>query len=90
MVSGGDGYDSRISDWMRVILPIAMERGVCVITNMGAMDPFGAQEKVVEIASSLGLNVSVGVAYEVCVGKAGSRSPHEKSHSMEGVRFYYL
>lgn len=38
------------------------------------MDPFGAQEKVVEIASSLGLNVSVGVAYEVSVGKAGISS----------------
>ncbi|XP_062090296.1 uncharacterized protein LOC133796688 isoform X2 [Humulus lupulus] len=90
MVSGGDGYDSRISDWMRVLLPIAMERGVCVITNMGAMDPSGAQEKVVEIASSLGLNVSVGVAYEVSVGKAGSRSPLEKSHSMEGGISTYL
>ncbi|XP_062075383.1 uncharacterized protein LOC133779439 [Humulus lupulus] len=48
------------------------------------------QEKVVEIASSLGLNVSVGAAYEVSVGKAGSRSPHEKSHSMEGGISTYL
>ncbi|KAF4386738.1 hypothetical protein F8388_006693 [Cannabis sativa] len=90
MVSGGDGYDSRISEWMHVLLPIAMERGVCIITNMGAMDPCGAQEKVVEIASSLGLNVSVGVAYEVFVSKTGSGSPHEKSHNMEGGISTYL
>ncbi|PRQ57961.1 putative acyclic terpene utilization [Rosa chinensis] len=36
MVSGGDGNDSRISDWMRLLLPLAVERGTCIITNMGA------------------------------------------------------
>ncbi|KAL5565607.1 hypothetical protein UlMin_028771 [Ulmus minor] len=67
MVSGGNGYDSRISEWLRVLLPLAVERGTCIITNMGAMDPSGAQEKVLEVASSLGLNISVGVAHEVSV-----------------------
>ncbi|PON52890.1 propionyl-CoA carboxylase [Parasponia andersonii] len=90
MVSGGDGYDSRISDWMRLLLPLALDRGVCIITNMGAMDPSGAQEKVLEIASSLGLSVSVGVAHEASVSKTGSRSSNEKSHSMEGGISTYL
>lgn len=36
MSAGGDGYDSRISEWMRLLLPLAVERGTCIITNMGA------------------------------------------------------
>lgn len=28
--------DCVVSDWMRVLLPVAMQRGVCIITNMGA------------------------------------------------------
>ncbi|KAL6290237.1 hypothetical protein ACE6H2_007747 [Prunus campanulata] len=90
MVSGGDGYDSRISDWMRLLLPLAVERGTCIITNMGAMDPHGAQEKVIEIASSLGLSVSVAVAHEISVTNTGSGSSHEKSYIMEGGISTYL
>ncbi|XP_047148777.1 uncharacterized protein LOC124821024 [Vigna umbellata] len=71
MMSGGDGYDSQISNWMRMLLPLALERGTCIITNMGAMDPLGAQHKVLEIADSLGLNVSVAVAHEVSVTNIG-------------------
>ncbi|GLT60667.1 hypothetical protein SLA2020_334240 [Shorea laevis] len=72
MMSGGDGYDSRISEWMSRLLPLAVERGTCIITNMGAMDPVGAQEKVLEIASSLGLSVTVAVAQEVSLQELGS------------------
>ncbi|GMY09214.1 hypothetical protein FCV25MIE_04453 [Fagus crenata] len=89
MVSGGDGYDSRILDWMRLLLPLAMERRTCLITNMGAMDPCGAQEKVLEIASSLGLSVSVAVAHEISVTKSGSSSL-DKSYLMEGGASTYL
>ncbi|XP_062000698.1 uncharacterized protein LOC133717943 isoform X1 [Rosa rugosa] len=89
MVSGGDGYDSRISDWMRLLLPLAVERGTCIITNMGAMDPPGAQEKVIEIASSLGLSVSVAVAHEISLTNIGSAS-HEKSFLLEGGISTYL
>ncbi|GKU96877.1 hypothetical protein SLEP1_g10060 [Rubroshorea leprosula] len=71
MMSGGDGYDSRISEWMSRLLPLAVERGTCIITNMGAMDPVGAQENVVEIASSLGLSVTVAVAQEVSLQEFG-------------------
>ncbi|KAJ6686226.1 PROPIONYL-COA CARBOXYLASE [Salix purpurea] len=57
---------------------------------MGAMDPVGAQEKVVEIASSLGLSVSVAVAHEVSSAKLGSGSSTKKSYIMEGGISTYL
>ncbi|XP_050249691.1 uncharacterized protein LOC126696958 [Quercus robur] len=90
MVSGGDGYDSWISHWMRLLLPLAMERRTCLITNMGAMDPCGAQEKVREIASSLGLSVSIAVAHETFVTESGSPSSLEKSYLMGGGASTYL
>ncbi|XP_075668197.1 uncharacterized protein LOC142638082 [Castanea sativa] len=90
MVSGGDGYDSWISHWMRLLLPLAMERRTCLITNMGAMDPCGAQEKVMEIASSLGLSVSIAVAHETFVTESGSPSSLGKSYLMEGGASTYL
>jgi hypothetical protein len=36
MASGGLGYDPRVSEWMQLLLPLAVERGTCIITNMGA------------------------------------------------------
>lgn len=36
------------------------------------VDPPGAQQNVIEIASSLGLSVSVAVAYEVSVKESGN------------------
>ncbi|XP_040372115.1 uncharacterized protein LOC121048798 isoform X3 [Rosa chinensis] len=78
-----------VSDWMRLLLPLAVERGTCIITNMGAMDPPGAQEKVIEIASSLGLSVTVAVAHEISLANIGSAS-HEKSFLMEGGISTYL
>ncbi|KVH89142.1 hypothetical protein Ccrd_008894 [Cynara cardunculus var. scolymus] len=29
-------YDYAVSEWMQLLLPLAVERGVCIITNMGA------------------------------------------------------
>ncbi|KAL9258615.1 hypothetical protein AKJ16_DCAP17353 [Drosera capensis] len=40
------------------------------------MDPMGAQEKVLEIASSLRLNITVGVAHEVSIDSSGMHPPH--------------
>ncbi|CAM8994337.1 unnamed protein product [Rhodiola kirilowii] len=54
-----------ISEWISLLLPLAVERGVCIITNMGAMDPVGAQDKVIEIARTLGIDVSVAIAQEI-------------------------
>lgn len=28
--------DLAVSEWMRLLLPLAMERRICIITNMGA------------------------------------------------------
>ncbi|KAF7826041.1 putative propionyl-CoA carboxylase [Senna tora] len=90
MVSGGDGYDSQISDWMHTLLPVAMERGTCIITNMGAMDPLGAQAKVLEIASGLDLNVSVAVAHEISITNLGPGCLPERLYNMEGGVSTYL
>ncbi|XP_023645093.1 uncharacterized protein LOC17898102 [Capsella rubella] len=65
MASGGYGYDPRVSEWMHLLLPMAVEKGTCIITNMGAIDPSGAQKKVLQVASELGLTISVAVAHEV-------------------------
>nr|GLL25297.1 uncharacterized protein LOC109171624 isoform X2 [Ipomoea trifida] len=62
--SGGKGYDPRISDWMQLLLPLAMEKGVCIITNMGAKDPHGARDEVLRIAGRLGISITVGLAYQ--------------------------
>ncbi|KAJ8900592.1 hypothetical protein K2173_025369 [Erythroxylum novogranatense] len=87
MLSGGVGYDIRISEWMHLLLRLAVERGTRIITNMGAMDAVGAQERVLEIASSLGLSVSVAVAHEVLSWKSGSES---SPYVMEGGISTYL
>ncbi|XP_010671966.2 uncharacterized protein LOC104888641 isoform X2 [Beta vulgaris subsp. vulgaris] len=90
MISGGDGYDPRISEWMHLLLPLAVERGTCIITNMGAMDPIGAQEKVLQIASSLGLSIRVAVAHEINSKDLGSRSSHNISSVINGGVSTYL
>ncbi|XP_011093153.1 uncharacterized protein LOC105173178 isoform X1 [Sesamum indicum] len=71
MKFGGKGYDPRISEWMQLLLPLAVERGVRIITNMGAKSPYGAQEEVLQIASKLGMNISVGLAYQSSVSEIG-------------------
>ncbi|CAN4125683.1 unnamed protein product [Withania somnifera] len=67
MKSGGKGYDPRISEWMKLLLPLAVENEVCIITNMGANDPFGAQDEVLRLASGLGISTTVGLAHQVAV-----------------------
>ncbi|KAL0347821.1 UNVERIFIED_CONTAM: hypothetical protein Scaly_1798100 [Sesamum calycinum] len=71
MKFGGKGYDPRISEWMQLLLPLAVERGVRIITNMGAKSPYGAQEEVLQIASKLGININVGLAYQSSVSEIG-------------------
>ncbi|XP_074584033.1 uncharacterized protein LOC141840050 isoform X2 [Curcuma longa] len=65
MMSGGKGYDTRISDWMSILLPLAVERGTCIITNMGAVDPLGAQQVVLDLTTKLGLDITIAAVYEV-------------------------
>jgi hypothetical protein len=72
MVAGGKGFDPRISEWMRLLLPTAVRKGVCLITNMGAVDVLGAQEEVMRVAAELGMSITVAVAYELLDYVAGA------------------
>ncbi|CAK9180064.1 unnamed protein product [Ilex paraguariensis] len=85
--SGGPGYDPRISEWMHLLLPLALERGVCIITNLGANDSFGARKEVLRVASRLGISISVGVAMEFALTRSGL-DPHLRD--ADGVRIWYL
>lgn len=84
MKSGGKGYDPRISEWMELLLPLAVNKGVCIITNMGAKNPFGAQEEVLHIASKLGISITVGLAYQYAVNGPGL---DDQQINVDGVRF---
>ncbi|KAK4788655.1 hypothetical protein SAY86_019974 [Trapa natans] len=90
MMNGGVGYDPRISEWMRILMPLAVERGVCIVTNMGAVDPVGAQNQVVEVARSLGLNLTVAVAHELAGMDSGHTCSHEKFNTAESGISTYL
>ncbi|XP_074349852.1 uncharacterized protein LOC141689460 isoform X2 [Apium graveolens] len=86
MKSGGVGFDPRIQEWMHLLLPLAVERGVCIITNMGANDTCAAQQKVLETASTLGISITVGVAYQVEVSEAGL--DHHTGSFNDGISVY--
>lgn len=49
------GYNPMLEERMRVILPLALAKGVKIISNMGAANTPGAVEKIIEIAKELGL-----------------------------------
>ena len=51
----GSGYNPQLDERMRAVLPPAAERGVVVLSNMGAADPLAAGRKTAEIAADLGL-----------------------------------
>nr|XP_029116842.1 uncharacterized protein LOC105032372 isoform X1 [Elaeis guineensis] len=90
MMTGGKGYDSRISDWMSLLLPLSVARGVCIVTNMGAMDPLGAQKEVLDVANDLGLDIIVSIAYEVSLDKLGLHLSSEGSDKRRGGISTYL
>uniref|UniRef100_A0A3Q7EKV1 Uncharacterized protein n=1 Tax=Solanum lycopersicum TaxID=4081 RepID=A0A3Q7EKV1_SOLLC len=86
MKCGGEGYDPRIgivSEWMQLLLPLAVANGVCIITNMGANDPFGARDEVLRLANGLGISITVGLAHQVAV----VRSDLEEHLKHVDVRF---
>jgi hypothetical protein len=49
------GYDPLLVDRVRAVLPACAERGVAIITNMGAANPAGAAAVVCDVARALGL-----------------------------------
>eukprot|EP01018_Ginkgo_biloba_P033490 Gb_29112 [translate_table: standard] len=75
---------------MSVLLPSAVEKGVCIITNMGAMDALGAQEEVLRVAKGLSLSLTVAIAYEVFEAHEGSASPTMASNFAPGGASTYL
>uniref|UniRef100_J3MKJ8 Uncharacterized protein n=1 Tax=Oryza brachyantha TaxID=4533 RepID=J3MKJ8_ORYBR len=90
MMSGGKGFDPRVKEWMSVLLPLALDREVCIITNMGAVDPLGAQEEVLNLASTLGLELTVAVAYEASSGTFGNSIYSNESTGVGQGRSTYL
>jgi hypothetical protein len=53
------GYDPLLEKRMELLLPIIVKNKVRLITNMGAANPVGAAEKIVEMARNLGVSVKV-------------------------------
>jgi hypothetical protein len=51
----GGGYDPLLEERMRAVLPACAQRGIRIVTNMGAANPVAAAHKVAAIAASLGL-----------------------------------
>ncbi|MCA1905117.1 MAG: DUF1446 domain-containing protein [Desulfarculus sp.] len=50
-----EGYDPLLEARMRAVLPICLEKGVRIITNMGAANPLSALAKVAAICREMGL-----------------------------------
>jgi hypothetical protein len=53
------GYDPLLEKRMELLLPVISKNKVRLITNMGAANPIGAAEKIVELAKKLGVSVKV-------------------------------
>ncbi len=49
------GYDALLVERMQAVLKLCHERGIKIITNMGAANPQAGAQKVVEVARSLGI-----------------------------------
>src|SRR5438445_4009531 len=49
------GYDPLLADRMQAVLRICSEKGIKIITNMGAANPIAAAAKIKEIAQALNL-----------------------------------
>jgi hypothetical protein len=49
------GYDPLLADRMHAVLRICSEKGIKIITNMGAANPLAAAARIKEIAQTLGL-----------------------------------
>jgi hypothetical protein len=50
-----NGYDPRLIERLRRVLPAARERGVRIVTNAGAANPMGAAQAIVKLVRELGL-----------------------------------
>ena len=50
------GFDPLIEERMRAVLPLCAAKGIKIVTNMGAANPFAAARKTAEIARLMGLS----------------------------------
>jgi hypothetical protein len=50
------GYDPLLEDRMRAVLPVCAAKGIKIVTNMGAANPFAAARKTAGLARSMGLS----------------------------------
>ena len=55
------GYDARAEQWLRALLPVALDRGTRIVSNLGAANPLGAGRLAIDIARELGLSCGVAV-----------------------------
>ena len=55
------GFDSRAEQWFRALLPVALDRGTRIVSNLGAANPLGAGRLAIGIAHELGLLCRVAV-----------------------------
>lgn len=51
------GFDPFLEERLEQVLPVALERGVRIVTNMGAANPVGAARATLAIARKLGLRM---------------------------------
>ena len=49
------GYDPLLTERMQAVLPLCAQKGIRIISNMGAANPLAAAAKVRQIAAALGL-----------------------------------
>lgn len=72
------GYDPLLEARIRAVLPLCVEKGVRIVSNMGAANPAAAARRIAELATDLGLpNLSVAavVGDDVLDVMAGSSRP---------------
>ena len=55
------GYDGRAAQWLRALLPVALDRGTRIVSNLGAANPLGAGRLAIDIAREIGLSCKVAV-----------------------------
>lgn len=56
------GFDPMLAERMHAVLKTCVDRGIRIVTNMGAANPMGAARKVCEIATALGVShLKIGV-----------------------------
>lgn len=55
------GYDARAEQWFRALLPVALDGGTRIVSNLGAANPLGAGHLAIDIARELRRSCAVAV-----------------------------